>query len=516
MDTHHIATLLPPLWGHVVGYLHLVVQLLKEDPSLVMTIVQHNFMVDQMKKELSACEYDSSRLRIIGVGRKEFVASDPPTLQLIRGWSDVVPILARGSPWPKPHTIVYDFTVGGHVFKPTKKLIPNTKSLIWFCMNAAPLHTILSEFDSAAIIDQILADEVLRAGRTRKQIELEFFQCMNGKDKLIGEIVSTLGCPDIFDYERLSWAAGPPGPLNRPLLVSGHLLAKGADGYITNSSASVEPVAVPFLRRVYNSRGQTLFAVGQQTHERYFQKGAAFREPITNKTIVKFLDDAYARLGKNSVMYISFGSLFFPTANPKHVEAFVETLIASDFPFIFALPRLGNNMKGGLSKAFIERINATRKGLICAFWLEQRPILQHEATGWFLTHGGINSITEAVLLGIPMLMWPNGTDQPVNAIYFSSGPHPIAIELLQVRTGAQLLGPSLRFGESVKITGTIEDAITEFQTVFRDIRGPKGERLRANTHRVAASMRAGRKTDALVDVRRLAQFGRPLEDMARL
>ncbi|KAF7305504.1 hypothetical protein HMN09_00803200 [Mycena chlorophos] len=517
MDAHHIATMLPPLWGHVVPFIHLSVQLLNADPTLVLTIVDHSFMVGRMKKEYAVCDYDAARLRIIGVGEKTFSEADPPTLQLIRGWADVAPVLARGSPeWPKPHAIILDFTVGGSVLKHTKKIFgPETKTLVWWSMNAAPMFTILTEYDHRAIFNKYWADEKLRAGRSKKQLELDIFGAWNGKDRLTGEVVQVLGTSSIYDYERQSWAAGHPGALNRPLLISGHILDQGVDGYITVSSAAIEPVTIPHLRRFYRARGQSLFAVGQQTHEKYFQEGATFKEPVTNKLISKFLEDAYTKLGKNSLIYVSFGSLFFPIANTKHVEALLDTLLASDFPFIFVMPALGANMKGGLSKSFIDRVNATGKGLIYSGWLEQRAILQHEATGWFLTHGGMNSITEAVLLGIPMIFWPNGVEQPVNAVHFTSGQHPIAFELLQIRTGGQI-GPSLRLGDSVKITGTVEDAIAEFKTVFREARGPKGEVLRANTYRVAAALREGRKTEALVDIKRLAQFGRMAESTARL
>ncbi len=44
MATHHIATMLPPAWGHAVSYSHLAVQLLNKDPNLVLTLMQHNIM----------------------------------------------------------------------------------------------------------------------------------------------------------------------------------------------------------------------------------------------------------------------------------------------------------------------------------------------------------------------------------------------------------------------------------------------------------------------------------------
>lgn len=79
-------------------------------------------------------------------------------------------------------------------------------------------------------------------------------------------------------------------------------------------------------------------------------------------------------------------SLFFPIATPQLIEALVITLLALEkpFPLIFAL---GGQM-ASLPKDLTERVNASGKGLICDFWVEQQAILQHRGLGWFFTHGG--------------------------------------------------------------------------------------------------------------------------------
>jgi hypothetical protein len=58
--------------------------------------------------------------------------------------------------------------------------------------------------------------------------------------------------------------------------------------------------------------------------------------------------------------------------------------LVKPFPFVLAL---GEKL-AALPKELIKRVNSTGKSLICDFWVEQRPILQHAAVGWFLTHGG--------------------------------------------------------------------------------------------------------------------------------
>ncbi|KAL3642127.1 hypothetical protein CASFOL_012942 [Castilleja foliolosa] len=47
----------------------------------------------------------------------------------------------------------------------------------------------------------------------------------------------------------------------------------------------------------------------------------------------------------------------------------------------------------------------------------QLEILSHRAVGCFVTHGGWNSTLEALSLGVPMVVVPQWTDQPTNAMF---------------------------------------------------------------------------------------------------
>jgi hypothetical protein len=143
----------------------------------------------------------------------------------------------------------------------------------------------------------------------------------------------------------------------------------------------------------------------------------------------------------------------FPLTTPALVEALVHTLLELEkpFPFIFAL----GSILATLPKELIERVHASGRGLICEFWVEQRAILQHDAVGWFLTHGGFkyvisvcwrtprclgfnllaifSSLSESLSQGIPLIVWPLAAEQPVNAALLSTGANAVAIELMQVR-----------------------------------------------------------------------------------
>ncbi|KAJ7464590.1 hypothetical protein FB451DRAFT_1490123 [Mycena latifolia] len=109
-----------------------------------------------------------------------------------------------------------------------------------------------------------------------------------------------------------------------------------------------------------------------------------------------------------------------------------------------------------------------------------------------------SSICEALSQGIPLIVWPAAAEQPINAALFSSGPNPVAIELMQIRTGPQR-APALRGGAA--ITGTIEDASTDFRAAFKAARGARGAVLRENAAEMASALkeaREGEASDALV------------------
>ncbi|CAK5270038.1 unnamed protein product [Mycena citricolor] len=95
MPSRHILALLPPAWGHTLPYIHLTTRMLALDPELVVTIVQHDNFVPQMLREFGLCSFDTSRLKIQGVGDKD-LQSSPANLeeslkQLTSGWLGVVP-----------------------------------------------------------------------------------------------------------------------------------------------------------------------------------------------------------------------------------------------------------------------------------------------------------------------------------------------------------------------------------------------------------------------------------------
>nr|XP_019707779.2 UDP-glucose:2-hydroxyflavanone C-glucosyltransferase [Elaeis guineensis] len=70
-------------------------------------------------------------------------------------------------------------------------------------------------------------------------------------------------------------------------------------------------------------------------------------------------------------------------------------------------------LEGLLGERYLERVKD--RGLVVKGWVDQEEILRHRAIGGFLSHCGANSVFEAAFHGVPVLGWPEGGDQRVNA-----------------------------------------------------------------------------------------------------
>ncbi|KAI9126627.1 hypothetical protein K1719_002223 [Acacia pycnantha] len=68
---------------------------------------------------------------------------------------------------------------------------------------------------------------------------------------------------------------------------------------------------------------------------------------------------------------------------------------------------------GVVPDGFEDRVSG--RGLVIRSWVPQVAILNHRATGGFLCHCGWNSVLEAIVAGVMILVWPMEADHFVNA-----------------------------------------------------------------------------------------------------
>lgn len=121
-----------------------------------------------------------------------------------------------------------------------------------------------------------------------------------------------------------------------------------------------------------------------------------------------------------------------------------------------------------------EKVAAYGKGVLSP-WTPQQLILDHPATGWFVTHGGQGGLTEAVAAGVPMILWPFNADQPLNTIVLTEK-HGVGYELLEVRTGNGLR-PIRRTGYTP--VGTLDAVKREARDILGKAFGEDGKEKRA-------------------------------------
>ncbi|XP_054787833.1 probable UDP-glucosyl transferase 73B6 [Prosopis cineraria] len=115
----------------------------------------------------------------------------------------------------------------------------------------------------------------------------------------------------------------------------------------------------------------------------------------------------------NSVVFIGFGSLcYFPDTQLFEIACAMES---SGHSFIWTVHKEDDEgKKAWLPEGFEERTKKEKKGLILTKWAPQGLILNHPATGGFLSHCGWTSLTEAVSAGVPLMTWPMFAEQFYN------------------------------------------------------------------------------------------------------
>jgi MGT family glycosyltransferase len=124
------------------------------------------------------------------------------------------------------------------------------------------------------------------------------------------------------------------------------------------------------------------------------------------------------RLTGNPMLYVSLGTVF--TANPEFFDAFA----GSNRQVVLSLGTRGDlSMLGQVSDNFLVRP-----------YVPQLEVLEH--TDVFVTHGGMNSVMEAIYHGVPMVVVPQQPEQAMTAARVVELGLGVALEPGQITTDA--------------------------------------------------------------------------------
>ncbi|KAK3412346.1 hypothetical protein EUGRSUZ_I01125 [Eucalyptus grandis] len=161
--------------------------------------------------------------------------------------------------------------------------------------------------------------------------------------------------------------------------------------------------------------------------------------------------------------------------NAAQLHEIAVGLEASGQQFIWVVKKDPNAEEGKeewLPDGYESRIR--NKGLIIRGWAPQALILDHEATGGFVTHCGWNSILEAVAAGVPMVTWPVAAEQFYN--------EKLVTQVLKIGVDIGVKQGVIPFGDSVK-SERVEEAVK------RVLVGEEAEEIRRRAKALAEMAR---------------------------
>ncbi|KXG36471.1 anthocyanidin 5,3-O-glucosyltransferase [Sorghum bicolor] len=187
---------------------------------------------------------------------------------------------------------------------------------------------------------------------------------------------------------------------------------------------------------------------------------------------------------ERSVVFLCFGSLGSATHSAEQLREIAVGLERSGHRFLWVVraplptggvdtgplfdPRADSDLQALLPPGFLERTRA--RGLVVKLWAPQVDVLNHRATGAFVTHCGWNSVMEAITAGVPMLCWPMYAEQKMNSV--------VMVE--EVGIGVDLVGWQRGLVKAEEVEGKVRMVMES----------EEGEELRARVaaHRDAAAV----------------------------
>ncbi|GJJ12672.1 hypothetical protein Clacol_006916 [Clathrus columnatus] len=359
------------------------------------------------------------------------------------------------------------------VRKVSKRRVP---VLSWNPANLGPLMRLIGPEELGGIGDirAKAVESAERTGKDYKEAEIEIFHPQKG------EVVKGPGMPPMYDYEyHPNASVGGIVEIQISLHKSAFMMLHGCDGMVCASSLAFESEACKATKEWLAKTNRPVYVVGPLLPDSVLLDGTSDLHLSTNDlATIAFLDRVYETSGLHSLLYISFGTMFWPPNNL--IWRVIEIILDRDIPLLLAYDEL---RLGKMPEHIAKKFKTSNKVLTSA-WTPQQDILCHQATGWFLTHCGQNSILEAIVQGVPLIAWPIDAEQPPNAAYITLTLS-IAYELLEGRSGLGLK-PMHR---GITPRGTLEALEEEVQVILDKAYGEDGKVKRENIRILRDKMR---------------------------
>ncbi|ELU44042.1 hypothetical protein AG1IA_01929 [Rhizoctonia solani AG-1 IA] len=283
-------------------------------------------------------------------------------------------------------------------------------------------------------------------------------------------LVCIPGLPVHHEWELVTQYLPFAPPLVSSLAARRENMLKYIDAMICCTTLEMEPISAGALS---NALSQPLspFFIGPAVDL------PSPQQPDPDSPVTQFLDRTYAEKGSHSVVYVAFGTVFFPPpSSTSHLMAALDEIPKAGLRFIFALSSRGAQVDQSWIDAHIRAGNA-----IFPEWTNQTQVLEHPVG----------------------LLDPS--DQPANASQIASV-HNCGFELLQVRTGPAK-SAAYRNGAEVKIVGSDDAVREEMRGILELTKGPRGEHQRANTRLLGKAIANSLAPGGSADIE-LEKFGK--------
>ncbi|KAI0644654.1 UDP-Glycosyltransferase/glycogen phosphorylase [Trametes meyenii] len=475
----HIVAFALQAWGHVRPLINLSARFVKLRSHVVVTFLVASAFYDRTAAELARNfapgeQEAASRVRLISIGGGQGFQAQADDADFEKAWVTLsterelvcAKTGTRFCAIARPKAVLIDFFAIGAI-RAVKRL--NEGSVRVFAWMPGSTYNIFYLFGPEKLggrgaIRIKVEQEAERTGRPFEEVVWEVAYTPKG------EVVQIPALPPMYDYEHFPQDYPFPRDLAIDVFPFIYETLEATDGILLLTAEPYEPGAVEAVRKWFGETGRPTYVTGPLLPPP--SSAAAENEKKQSKQateIGEFLDLTLSTFGEKSLLYISWGSLFWPMRTPEKVWAFLDVVMEMNIPFILSHA----SPVAVVPDDIREKVRAYGKGLLSP-WSPQQTILEHPATGWFLSHGGHNGVTEAICAGVPFIVWPFGGDQPLNAVHISEQLE-IGYELIEARSG---LGMKPRYRDGKKPVGTIDALKAETREVLGKAYGLDGAEKR--------------------------------------
>ncbi|KAL0570262.1 hypothetical protein V5O48_011704 [Marasmius crinis-equi] len=397
----HVVLHTIPAWGHAKPLLSLMVLLAESAEDVVLTYLTSGLIHPLITQHLNKLARDrfvkiQARMNIIDISGSSIDIFNCPE------FSPAVDALWRSgtltcrttnrefAALPKPTLAIMD-PIAPYTTTEIRKVVPSRTELPIIGWLSFTLGETMFEWAPKELGGNGEIWEKANAQTDEDPTDVGF-RLYSAADGLL--LPSPPGYPHLYDYERFPQTSTVPPQIPVIGLNAGWKNHRAFDGVISVTSSLVEKEAIDAYRETWLGKERESWCLGWVGGSVDFQEGE--REGET----MEFLDKMQKEFGDKSAVYISFGTTFFPS-DPAKLSVFISELITSRTPFILNSP----SPAAVLPDELLAQIRESGFGYHTK-WVSQEVVLAHPATGWFVTHGGWNSVQEAYKFRVPLYALP--------------------------------------------------------------------------------------------------------------